>query len=83
MVPAPVAAEETVIVVVPATAPAASASPTAQSWPVGFCRRNASHMIASMEPAPNAVRAWTALPTGVGTPAATVPAARRWPMSSD
>ena len=34
-------------------------------------------MTASMEPAPNSVRACDALPTGVGTPSGTVPAARR------
>ena len=80
MVPAPVAAAATVIVWVWSVAPAPSSSATPQSWPVGFCRRNAAIMIASMDPAPNLERASTALPTGVGTPAATVPDARRCPI---
>ena len=83
MVPAPVAAADTVTVVVPWTAPAASSSATAHSSPFAFCLMNASAMMASIEPAPNFACASAAPPTRVGSSAATLPAARRWPIRSE
>ena len=81
--PAPVAAAVTVIVLTAFAAPAASLSATAQSSPSGFCRRNAAAMCSSIEPAPKARLASATPLMSVGTSAATLPAARRWPINSE
>ena len=80
--PLAVGALLTVTVPVAAVPGPLSSRAMAQSSTVLLAANMAAHITASMEPAPKAAAACSLSVTNVGTPAATVPAARRWPRAS-